>query len=434
MRALLCFALLLPAAAVAKPKVVLDAPKPIAGALEKALKAKFDVKKASLAPEPTGGDVKTACREAGGAIAVVTARQGGDLYTVMVLNGADGSPLATFRVKGGKKPVKALAKPDVKKLLGGLSDAKAPKKEDAAKPPPPDETKPPPEEKKPDPVAEKPEEKPREKRERTPPSEPPPAPREEERASNEDVGVTSSSPSSSSEQKAQALRLGLGFKMFTRVFGYRDDLFDRLSTYYLPRGPALAVDLELYPAAFITNGIAANIGVLAQFDYAVGIASRAEDGTRYGTTALNLRAALTGKIPISILTVQPFFGFARQVYSISSSTGVKPNIPSVGYNGLRYGVNLRLKIFGPLAFQAGVAGIALLSTGEIGAFFPRSKASAMDANASLSVGLLDRIEIRLGGEYQRYWFSMNPEVGDENIAGGALDVYGSGHLTVSFML
>ncbi|MBK7863096.1 MAG: hypothetical protein IPJ65_31700 [Archangiaceae bacterium] len=428
-RVLLCAVLLVPALALAKAKVVLDAPKPIAALLEKALKAKYSVSKTSLSPEPTGGDVKAACREAGGAIAVVTARQGGDLYTVMVLNGADGSPLSSFRVKFGKKPPKVLAKPDLRKLLDGLDDAKAPKREEAVKPPPPVEEKPvevaekprPAEEKKPEPVEEKPRRE--EKRVR---SEPPP-PREELREKEE--------PSDrDGAKKPTALRFGAGIKVFNRRFGYTDDIFDALSTYYLPGGPAIALELDVFPAAFVTNGFAANVGVLGQFDYAVGIASRAADGTRYGTTAFNVRAALAVRLPVSILTVTPFFGFSRQAYSIAASNGAKPNIPSVGYTALRPGILLKLALFGPVGFQAHFAGDLLLAKGEIASYFPRASANGLDTGGAFTVTLLDRLELKLGGEYQRYWYSMNPMVGDMNVAGGALDVYVSGNFTVSFML
>jgi len=430
MRALLLLAVLVPSLALAKPKVVLDAPKQVSAALEKALKAKFAVSKAQLAAEPTSGDVKTACRNAGGAIAVITARQGGDLFTIMVLNGADGSPLTSFRVKPGKKPLKALAKPNTRALMEALGDAKAPGKEE--KKPPPEEAKPPPEEAKP-PTEEKkpPEDKvaATEKKDRPKPSEPPPPPAEEIRKDEEDEprpGVK--------KEKPVALRLGVGLRLFNRRFGYRDDIFEALSTYYLPLGPAVGADLELYPAAFITSGFAANVGIGAAFDYAVGIASRAEDGTRYGTTALSLRVGLLGRIPISILTIQPSFGFSRQVYSISSSTGVKPNIPNVGYNALRPALDLKVKIFGPVGFQAGVAYLAILQTGEIGAFFPRATAAGMDANAGFTVSLFDRLELRARFEYQRYWFSLNPEPGDMNVAGGALDHYVGGSMNVAFTM
>src|SRR6476659_2551917 len=96
-RGLLFLTLLVPAVAAAKQKVVLSADKPLEGLIEKAIKSKYAVKTASVSPEPTSGDVKTACREAGGAIAVITAREGrGDNWTVMVLNGADGTPLTNF--------------------------------------------------------------------------------------------------------------------------------------------------------------------------------------------------------------------------------------------------------------------------------------------------------------------------------------------------
>lgn len=427
----LAFALLALPALAAKPKVVLDAPKPVSPALEKALKAKYTITKTSLAPEPTGGDVKAACLDAGGAIAVITARPGGgDLYTVMVLNGADGSPLGSFRVKAGKKPLKALSKPDAKKLGEGLKDARAPKK-DAA--PPPDEKKPPPDEKKPPPDEKNPpadEKKPDEKKpDRVKPTEPPPPPDETVREDPEPRS-TAASP------KPWALRAGVGFKLFNRLFGYTDDIFDALSTYYLPRGPAIAANLEVYPAAFVTGGPAAHIGLLVDFDYAVGISSKSEDGTKYGTTALNLRASLIGRIPISRVTINPFFGYALQTYGISSSSGTKPNIPNVSYGGLRGGLELRIMIIGPVGFQLGFAGTYLLSKGEVGGagYFPRAKANGIDANGALVLAIGERIEVTLGGEYQRYWYSMNPEIGDPYIAGGALDIYVSGKLGLAFKL
>lgn len=423
-RVLLGAVLLLPALAAAKQKIVLDAPKPVSALIEKALKSKYTIKKASLANEPTGGDVKAACREAGGAVAVVTARLGGDLFTVMVLNGADGSPLSTFRVKA--KNLKALPKPDVKKLLNGLDDAKAPKKEDAPKPPP-EEAKPPPEEKrqeeKPEPVAE---EKPRD-RGRPKPSDPPPPPKEE-------VVETPEEPSrpGAATPRSMALRFGLGLKIFSRMFGYTDDIFDRLSTYTLKAGPAIAAELEVYPAAFVTTGFAANVGVLGQFDYAVGIASRGEDGTRYGTSAVNLRLALAVRLPVSVLTVEPFFGYALQTYSIAASSGAKPNLPNVSYGGLRGGLLLKVTVFGPVGLQLHLAGTYPLSKGEISTYFQHLSVGGMDTGIALTVGLLDRLEVKAAYEYRRYWFSMNSVPGDENVAGGALDLYPSGSVMIAF--
>ena len=91
-----------------------------------------------------------------------------------------------------------------------------------------------------------------------------------------------------------------------------------------------------------------------------------------------------------------------QTYAISASMGgTKPNIPNVSYGGLRGGLALKLKIFGPVAFHAQVAATYLLSKGEIATYFPNLSAGSLDAGGGLSATLFDRIEIRLAGEYQR---------------------------------
>ena len=106
----------------------------------------------------------------------------------------------------------------------------------------------------------------------------------------------------------------------------------------------------------------------------------------------------------------------------------------MNYGALRGGLLLKLALFGPVGFQAYIAGDYLLSKGEIATYFPHLSANGLDTGGAFTVTLLDRIELKLGGEYQRYWYKMNPAVGDTNVAGGALDVYVSGNFTISFLL
>lgn len=427
MRALLgCLLLAAPAFAAAKTKVLIDAPKPVAAVLSKALKAKHTIGNASVPEEPTAGDVNKACL-AQGAVAIVTARAAGDLYNFMVLNCADGSPLSTFRIKWGKKPPKALPKGDVTVLMQAVADGKPASKAPKAAPPPEEKPAPteqkPAEEKPPPAAAETP--KPR----REEPSEPPPPPQAREEVVKEQPRESSSST------RPQAVRVGLGVKVFSRLFGYTDDIFNKLSTYKLPAGPAVALDADLYPAAFVTSGVAANIGALVYFDYAVGIASKSADGTKFGTNAMLLKLAATYRLNVGPLQLNPFLGYSLDTYSITAPAGAtKPNIPNVGYSGLRGGVQARMHLIGPVSVQLSFAGQFLLSTGEIGssAFFPHAKAGGLDAQLAIPVAILDHVEIKLQGDYTRFWYSMNPVPGDMYIAGGALDVYASGSLIVAF--
>ena len=134
MRALVLVLLASSALAAGKPKVVVDAPAPLKALLTAALKKKFTPvpAKKALSDQPGAGEVKQAARDAG-AVAVVTARLNGATWTVMALDGADGSPLEQFKFTAGKKPVKALPKGSDLKLQTALKDARAPGKEEVKK-------------------------------------------------------------------------------------------------------------------------------------------------------------------------------------------------------------------------------------------------------------------------------------------------------------
>ena len=55
-------------------------------------------------------------------------------------------------------------------------------------------------------------------------------------------------------------------------------------------------------------------------------------------------------------------------------------------------------------------------------WFPEAKANGMDAMLMIGFALPKGFEIRLGGDYRRYWFDLNP-ADAPRVAGGALDQY-----------
>lgn len=460
MRALWVVAFCFPLLASAKTKVLLDAPKSATPAFSKALKKNHSVAPQSFASEPTAGDVKDACRLSG-AIAIVSVKSAAGILNVTVLNGADGNPLSTFRIKVGKKPLRALAKPDLQRLLIALKSAKAPSKKEEAAPPPPQEPAAEASEEKKDPEAKQPEAEEKAEAKPEPKPEPPPEVKPKEEAPPERRRLTKrrSEPTPQPVEKVEpepepeekvskssgpsaltALRVGVGFKLFSRSFKIIDDIFGKVADYKLPLGPAVMAEVELYPAAFFTSGIAANIGLMGEFAYAFAINSRTADNSQFGTSAMAFKVLATYRIPISILTLQPIVGFSRQTYSISNGTTMtgstipRPNIPTALYNALEAGALFKLQVFGPLAIQVYGAYLALLSTGELAKLFPRSSGNGLDAGGALTVDLFDRLEIKLGASYTRYGFAMNPQVGDTYVAGGALDWFFAANALVSFKL
>jgi hypothetical protein len=421
--------------AAAKPKVVVDAPAPVKALLTAALKKKFTPvpSKKPMSEDPGAGEVKQTVRDAGG-IAVVTARVNNGVWTVMVLNGADGSPLEQFRFNAPakKKPLKALPKGTDARLAKALADARAPGKESKKPEPEPEPEKAP----EPEPVAEpvKRAEPVREVREVR--DEPRRSRREEpvEVVKSDDEAVPEPTP----REKPPALRAGVGGRAFTRRFFYKADIRNALSKYSLPIGPAALIEADWFPAAHFMKGPATSIGLSFGLSYAFGINSVASDKTSYGTSANRVRIGLIGRFEFGRIELQPQLGWALQTYSIAVGAmgASKPNIPDVAYSAIRFGLGTRIKVAGPLSISAGFAYDLPLSTGEIGskAYFPRASVGGLDTNLGLVVGVTPSIELRVGIDYIRYWYSMNPEIGDPYIAGGALDDYRGANAMVAFTL
>src|SRR5690606_17903998 len=100
-------------------------------------------------------------------------------------------------------------------------------------------------------------------------------------------------------------------------------------------------------------------------------------------------------------------------------------IPSVSYQYVRGGVSLAYPITDRLAVRAGLAWRHLLGTGEFQSdeWFPRVTGAGVDSALGITYDLFSGLSAHLSADLRRYFFAMNPEVGDELIVGGAIDQY-----------
>ncbi|MBX7114234.1 MAG: hypothetical protein K1X64_07845 [Myxococcaceae bacterium] len=443
-----------PVLAAPKPKVVIDGPASVRALVNKILMKKYRPVPPGkpVSDEPTANEVTDITRKAG-AKALVICRIEGKLITVQVLDGYDGSPLSSFRFKApdGKRKLKALPKGSDKRVEEGLRSARGPQAKKAE--PSPDELaaddKQPGKEKEP--------EKEKEKEAQSPPP-PPPTKREraeekrraerEAREAREEeearVRKEKEEPEQPAEETVAApkLRLGVTARAFTRRFFYRTDLFNQLMRYELPIGPAAGAEIDFYPAAFISNGFGSRIGVLTSFDTAFGIASVSTNPTtmvqsRYNTSALRFKLGVTVRFNVGPLELSPILGYALQNYSITAPATAEPiNVPAVSYNAFRLGGNARFAFIDKMAVQLGIAYQQPLSTGEIGGpkYFPRLSVQGMDAWLSVSYAITKNFEAKVGIDYTRYGYKMNPQPGDPYVAGGALDDYKGMGVVLSYML
>jgi hypothetical protein len=102
-----------------------------------------------------------------------------------------------------------------------------------------------------------------------------------------------------------------------------------------------------------------------------------------------------------------------------------PEFPAVNYRYLRAGLDLSIPLWSRYALAAAVGYRHVLASGEIESadYFPRSSARGFDAELEMSAALLWGFDLRAGAALERYGHDLQPQPGDANVAGGALDQY-----------
>ncbi len=368
-----------------------------------------------LSPESAPGtrssaDYVSAARELGALAFVSGVVTGGDgsSVTISVRNGADGEELGsgtTFRAV--KYPLPETLKRNFWRRVGVLIEAaKAP--ESAASS---EETK----------------------------AAAAPAPRrrwgrpeaQAQSARESDAEPSESAEGAGAARRPMALDLIVGSRVFSRSLKYVDSLSGSLRPYSLPFGAAPWLAVEIYPGAFASPGLAADLGLTASFERSVGLVSRAgaaEGGAEYPTSASSYSVGVRGRYRSGRSDAGLALSYGGQAFSIAdaSSTSPKPDIPDVSYRFLRMGAGGRLAVSAPAALLMQAAYRHVLSTGEIGgaSYYPRATARGLDASAGLAYRLGNAgLEGRVALDIRRYGFAINPRPGDMAVAGGAVDQY-----------
>jgi hypothetical protein len=265
-----------------------------------------------------------------------------------------------------------------------------------------------------------------------------------EKKAPEDEGATGAGP--------RALDIGAGFRGFTRSLSYNQDLYG-LRAYKLALGPAVALNVVAFPAAFATSGFAANIGVELNIEQAFGVASNVPGtvdangaaappfpmGATFPTVihdfegGLRYRFVLSGGHEISLSA-----GGGEHAFSFRSSGGApraQLDIPDTIYRYVRIGGDARIML--PSGVTLGLGGAyrhVLNQGGQIAepGFFPYLTVMGMDVNAKLGYQVTPSLEARIGLDLRRYGFAMNSDPTDvtnpnpalrNRVAGGAVDQY-----------
>jgi hypothetical protein len=235
-----------------------------------------------------------------------------------------------------------------------------------------------------------------------------------------------------------------------RDFSYHDQLADhypynpttgtgarKLSDYHLPLQPGGFVSIELYPLAFFSTGVAANLGLT--FDFHKGLTTtssyvRDEEKNEFENLAQRWDAGVRIRSLMGPVEAGVSAGYGQQKFFLKGDE-TAPIVPDVKYEYVRFGVDTSLAL-GRFTLGARLGVRALGALGEVETLWFRGATGTGFAGGLFAwYALSQKFGIALGGDYVRYAldFSAIP-LSSRVAAGGAIDQYLSGWLGVRFQL
>lgn len=240
-----------------------------------------------------------------------------------------------------------------------------------------------------------------------------------------------------------AVDIEADFRIVRRTLRYNEDLRGDLRDYTLGAAPGVGLRFQYFPGAHFTSGVGAQFGIDFEWERLFAIDSKRDDGAVFPTESQQFLVGLRWRYPTG--RWEPFVVVDYGVHNFRFGVSGPPvpgedntaGVPSVRYEFVRFGGGFRVALGKKESYIIG-ANIALrgvFNVGAIGSYtwFPEAKANGMDTGLFVGFGLPLGFEIRVGMDYRRYWFDLNPVAPDPPyVAGGALDQYLAGTLGIAW--
>ena len=244
----------------------------------------------------------------------------------------------------------------------------------------------------------------------------------------EAVSSKASTEETSTGSTLPALEFGVGAKaMFRQLSWTSDARAAGLGPYNLTPGPETGAWLEFYPAAFGSQGFAANVGLFGRFDYGFGVATTLANGTDVATSFRDYLGGIKVRIPTGTFIPNVSVAYGQQVFEIAQTQNTT-DLPKLAYQFIRPALGARVILSPTLAMDAAVAYLIVLDPGS-GAdhirssrFFPKATSYGIDAAVSVAVKLTGSIGARAGVDFRQYGIALHPDSNTRAVA-GAVDRY-----------
>jgi hypothetical protein len=257
---------------------------------------------------------------------------------------------------------------------------------------------------------------------------------------SETVVSAKSEPEETGGPRPEAVMIFGGPRILSRSLTYNQDRSGD-SKYNLAAAPELALDAEIYPAAFSMGGFISNIGLVANLGYLLPVVtSPAPTGTgSYKTYGLAWSVGAKVRLPYGLFGT---VAYGDQVYQlVKPANGDGIFVPKTDYRYIRLGTGIRTHVTPEIAVMGNLAYLACLSLGGIGTtpYFPKATGAGVEVGVGVGYRISSLLEIQAGGEMRRFGLAMNtpyplPQTPKQNIAGGAVDQYLMGWVGVTVIM
>ncbi|HSN81498.1 MAG TPA: hypothetical protein VLS88_02875, partial [Polyangiales bacterium] len=276
-----------------------------------------------------------------------------------------------------------------------------------------------------------------------PVSEAPPPPPPAEPVAKQAEPEAAKARARAGEERPAAVDIEVAFRMVHRNLRYNDDVAGDLRDYTLQLGPGMGLKFQYYPGAHFTAGVGAQFGIDFEWESLFKFDSTRADGQTFPTESQQFLVGARWRYPIKRWEPSVALGYGVHTFQIGVSgppvagEDNTSGIPSVRYRFVRLAGAFRVGIGAKERFIVGASlgfrGVFSLGGIESIIWFPEAKANGMDAMLMIGFALPKGFEIRVGGDYRRYWFDLNPVPPDApRVAGGALDQYWGGSVGVAW--
>ncbi len=232
------------------------------------------------------------------------------------------------------------------------------------------------------------------------------------------------------KDRPAAVDIEFDFIFVHRNLSWNEDQVGNLRDYTLAFGPGIQTKFQYFPGAHFTSGIGAQFGIDFEWQWLFDFDSTRDDGISFPTEAQQFLVGARWRYPTGRWepTIIANYGIHKFEFGVSAPPVTTAGIPGVKYEFVRAGAGFRVAAGKDENFIVVVNGAYryLLSAGGIQStqWFPEANGHGMDALVMFAYGLPKGFEVRLGLDYRRYWFDLNPVPPDPPyVAGGALDQY-----------